>query len=355
MEELIKGKLSVQDTETVEVCYGKIMEVNPTTPDIDFRGISNKIFQYVNIADVLDKVKKGAEYVVQIPKGFQEGFDKGDYWMMENSKTGKTWPSLMELGKDGRNHIVTPLPVKKKEFIQGNPVREITENYHNLYMQQQMNELAGLIETTLDTVKRIEHGQMDDRIGLLNGGKEMVMLALSQKDETSRQVAIVQGRNSMITAKNQITETLKHRVGEFESLPKTKAGQFFREFIKTGYLDAKDEEYDEIQKYFNLYIEATRMIAGTYAICDDLDNAQRVFEMSIEQIKGIDFSKLKTIEYTHKGKDFEKIYENTEGYLLSEQQICIENAKEYDCLSISISGDELLEVISDVGEQEISE
>lgn len=343
----LNDNLTAQEKEASEVFYGKVLGIEPSTPNIDFKGILNQVFQYINIADVLDKVKRGAEYVVQIPSEFQGGFDAGDYWIMENSKTGKLWPSLMELGEDGRNHIVTPLSVKKKAFIKGNPTKDITNSYQNIYLQQQMNELSGLIETTLDTVKRIEHGQMDDRIALLEAGKQGVILALSQKNEASRASAMLLAINNINVAQNQIAETFKRRVTEFEALPKSAIGQFFRELIKTGYLDEKDNEYNEIQEYFSLYVQSTRMLAGAYIVIEDKDNAQRVFDMSVDKIKNIDFSKLKTIEYAHKGKSFEKIYKDTAAYLLSEKQVCMDDAKDYDCLSISLSGKDILEVIAD--------
>ena len=86
--------------------------------------------------------------------------------------------------------------------------------------------------------------------------------------------------------------------------------------ISTGsYLDKRDNEYDEIQEYFDLYLQATRMLAGSYAVIGDTENAQRVFDMSVDKIKGIDYSKLKTIEYAHQGADFNRIYENADEYL----------------------------------------
>jgi hypothetical protein len=200
----LNDNLTAQEKEASDVFYGKVLDIEPSTPNIDFKGILNQVCQYINIADVLDKVKRGAEYVVQIPSEFQGGFDAGDYWIMESSKTGKLWPSLMELGEDGRNHIVTPLSVKKEAFIKGNPTKDITNSYQNIYLQQQMNELSGLIETTLDTVKRIEHGQMDDRIALLEAGKQGVILALSQKDEASRVSAMLLAINNINVAQNQI-------------------------------------------------------------------------------------------------------------------------------------------------------
>ena len=118
--------------------------------------------------------------------------------------------------------------------------------------------------------------------------------------------------------------------------------------ISTGsYLDKRDNEYDEIQEYFDLYLQATRMLAGSYAVIGDTENAQRVFDMSVDKIKGIDYSKLKTIEYAHQGADFNRIYENADEYLIEEKAVCLEEAKEYDTLSISVSGDYLLEVIGD--------
>lgn len=347
MDDLIKvdNKLVEQEPEKVEVLYGKVLNIRSSTPNVDFRGAINKVLQYVDMASVLHSIKKGAEYVVQIPAELQGGFEAGKYWIMENAKTGKMWPTLMELGEDGRNKIVTPLAVKKKEFVQGNPVKDITNNYQNLYLQQQINELSALIEDTLQVVQRIEHGQLDDRIGLLEAGRQGVILALAQKDETSRTTALLNAMNNIGIAQNQIFTTFERRVSEFEPLPKTQFVQFLKEMAKSGYLSKKDNEYDEIQEYYSLFLEATKMLAGSYIITGDTENAQRVFDMSVDKIGSVDFSKLKTIEYAHKNVEFEKIYESAIQYLLEEKQLCIEDGKAYDCLEISLTGEELLEVI----------
>ena len=327
------------------VRYEKPLHVTSSMPDIDFKGMLNKVCQYINITDVIDKIQKGTEYVVEIPAEFQKGFEAGEYWIMENLKTGKQWPTLMELGEDGKNKIVTPLGVKKKEFIQGNPTKDITENYHNLYMQQQLNELSNLIENTLDSVKRIEHGQMDDRVAMLEAGRQGVVLALAQKDESSRSVAMQNAINNINIAQNQIAETFKRRVTEFKPLPKTTIGQFLKEFAKEGYLDSKIDEYNEIQEYYGLYLQSTKMLAGAYAITGDIDNAERVFDMSVAKIQNLDFNSLKTIEYANDKKKIERIYENASAFLITEKHICLEDAKAYDCLTIKVSGEELLEVV----------
>lgn len=120
MEDLIKtdnGEIVPKQSNDIEMQYGKVLNVNSFTPNIDFKGIVDRIIQYVDIADVVSKIEKGAEYVVQIPAEFQDGFQSGEYWIMENQKTGKLWPTLMKLGDDGKNKIVTPLGIKKEEFF----------------------------------------------------------------------------------------------------------------------------------------------------------------------------------------------------------------------------------------------
>lgn len=350
MEDLMnvhKNEIESPNTDDIEIQSGKVLKIKSSTPDIDFKGIINRIFQYVDIADVVGKIEKGAEYVVQIPAEFQGGFKTGEYWIMENQKNGNLWPTLMKFGDDGRNKIVTPLSIKKEEFFQDSPVKDITTNFHNIYMQQKMNEIAGLLEETIDAVRRVEQGQKDDRIGLLEAGRQGIMLALNQKDEESRKTAILLARNNINEAQNKIFKTYERKVLEFKPLPSSTIGLYLREvFSSQSYLDKRDDDYTEIQDYYHLYIESTKMLAGSYAIVDDMETAQRVFNIGIHKLENLNYSNLRTIEYAHKGADFEKIYNSSAEYLANEKNIFLEELQKFDCLSISINGNDLLEALS---------
>lgn len=342
-----KNEIDAKNPDEIEVQSGKVLNIKSSTPDIDFKGIINRIFQYVDIADVVGKLEKNAEYIVQIPAEFQGGFKAGEYWMMENQRNGNLWPTLMKLGDDGRNKIVTPLSIKKEEFVQGSPVKDITTNFHNIYMQQKINEIAGLLEETIDAVKHVEQGQKDDRIGLLEAGRQGIILALNQKDEESRKTEILLARNNINEAQNKIFKTFERKVLEFKPLPSSTIGLYLREiFSLKSYLDTLDDEYTEIQEYYHLYIEATKMLAGSYAIVDDMETAQKVFDIGIHKLESLDYSNLRTIEYAHKGAEFEKIYNSSAEYLSNEKNIFLEELQKFDCLSISINGDYLLEVLS---------
>ena len=50
MDDLIKVNNDIvsQESEDVEVLYGKVLNIRSSTPNIDFRGIVNKVFQFVD-------------------------------------------------------------------------------------------------------------------------------------------------------------------------------------------------------------------------------------------------------------------------------------------------------------------
>ena len=65
MDDLIKIDNMPAELEILGPFQGKVLQVNDSMPNIDFRGLLNKVFQYVNIAEVMDTIQKGAEYVVE--------------------------------------------------------------------------------------------------------------------------------------------------------------------------------------------------------------------------------------------------------------------------------------------------
>lgn len=60
MDDLKKenNELVFQKSEDDEALYGKVLNIRASTPNIDLRGILNKICQLVDMTDVLNKVKK---------------------------------------------------------------------------------------------------------------------------------------------------------------------------------------------------------------------------------------------------------------------------------------------------------
>ena len=172
-------EIAAQEDGAVESVFGKVLEVTPETEGIDPNGMLAKLMQYANMADALSHVERSLEYVVQIPIKHQEAFETGKVFINQNSKTGVMWPTLYEKLENGKRKFVDNLPIKQEEIVHGNPFESIAVSYHNLYMQTQIAELADALQETYQAVRRIEQGQMDDRIGLLIAGRDQIKFSIN--------------------------------------------------------------------------------------------------------------------------------------------------------------------------------
>lgn len=352
MDELVEtgkgGELADRPTEEIAApVYQKELVITPDTPGVDYSGLLNKAMQVLNLADIASKIRAGAEYIVQIPVEYQQGFEQGEYFIMENMKTHKLWPSLMKVAEDGRKKVVTPLPIKKELRLQGNPVQDITTGFHNMHMQKQLEAIAEQLKEVMTTVKAIEAGQKTDRIGLMESGRDQIIFAIGRRGMPGWDNELALGRQSLYDARGQFMEAMKLKIETFAPVPKTAIGRYFREMGDGGYSVKRDKEYQEIEEYFALYLQATRMIAGSYVIVGDMDTAKKVFLQSESKLRDIDYRNISTIQHLHKKSGFEGFYSFAPQYVAREEQKCMTEAQDYDCLSFTISGEKLLEAISD--------
>ena len=351
MDELIPVELDNHPTEanqkTVPIpAEGKKLYISHNSVGIDFQALLGHVVQCVNMGEILAEIKAGTQYVVQIPAEFQKAYESGEMFIMENMKTGKKWPSLMKIAEDGRHQVVSPLPITEQAIVHGNPVQELANSQHNMLMQQQVAHLTELVERTYRVVEQIKHGQMDDRIGLLEAGKNGLILALSMPEGEERNRQIDSSRQNLLVAQAQIEKTLERRAVEFDPLPQAAAMRFMREFFHSGYLAEKKNDVQEMQEYYDLYLQATKLLAASYAIRGNLETAEQTFRLSETTIQAIDFSKVKTIAYQHKALT-DMFYNAPIGYIEAEREVCMEEAKRYDYVAIEVNGEKLLEVLGD--------
>ena len=346
-------ELVSQEDGSVEAMHGKVLKVTQGMEGFDINGMLTKLMQYANMTNALSHVERTLEYVVQIPIKHREAFDTGTVFLNQNTKTGVMWPTLYETLENGKRKFVDNLPIKQEEIIHGNPFESMAVSYHNLYMQRQIAELADTLQETYQAVKRIEQGQMDDRIGLLMAGRDQIRFSLNASPE-EQIVAMAQGRGNLLVAQKQLLQTFKTRVSDFEPLPEGSFSRFWMEFTHAGAHRRRDQDFTEIQKYYALYLQATQMVAASYAISGQMDAAEQVFLEAEQEMKEIDFGALQTLRYIHK-KNTEMFYYHAADFIATERKICMEDAQEYDAICLQISGEKLLEVFENGRTKEISE
>lgn len=256
--------------------------------------------------------------------------------------------------ENGKKQIVDPLPIKEQKLIQGNPFHDIAQGYQNLYMQKQLGDLANQMQITYRAVERIEQGQMDDRVAKLMSGRDQVLLAMNLPDSEDRRIAMANGRSELVTAQKQIFQTLKRRIETFPSLPEGDWEQLKLEVFNKGTLREAEKSFNDAQEYYELYLQATDMLAASYAICGDMDTADKTYRLSMNAMDEVDFSRIRTLDNLHKNNG-DMFYHRAVEYIEADKELCIEQAEEYEYIQIAMTGEQLLEEFGDGGKEEIPE
>lgn len=353
MKEVNKSVISGDERSRDQEISPKVLHVSEHKEGIDFNAVLVRLSQYMNIGDTLVHVKKEMKYVVQIPLKDQKAFEDGKLFLNENSKTGILWPTLYKINDKGKREFVDNLPIKAEETIQGNPFTAVANGYYNICMQGNINELAEKIDRISKKVERIEIGQKDDRIGELRAGKDQILLSIKFDPERRNQEVAI-GRGHLLSAQKKIFQTLKSRVENFERIPEKTFELYWKVWRDQNYLRDRDAEFHDIQEYYGLYLEATTMLAASYAVSGDYEEAEKVFEIAEDDMSQIDFSSLRTIDSIHTNT-MTLFYNKAVEYVEAEKEHFMNEAKQYDCIDIEIDGNKLLEVFGNDRKEEISE
>ena len=221
-EELVEVKNEIIETseEITPVVQFKEWFVDSDLPQIPFRQLVNRALQDVNLASVISKIEKGTEYVVKVPLEFKKAYDEGKVFVAQNSETGILRPILAKYNDKGKYEFVSPMEMVERTTTQGrNALQGVADRYQNMAIQQQIAQLSELMEQTHEVVRRIEQGQYDDRIGLLNAGRNQILLALSDPEHIDMD-ELKAGRNNLQLGCAQIIETVHRRSNEFPKISK---------------------------------------------------------------------------------------------------------------------------------------
>lgn len=323
----------------------KTLRLKKDTPRVDFPKTLGDIIRCLDTANVIQNVKRGIEYVVQVPAEYQAGLEAGKYTVLAG-KDGRQWATLYEVLPNGKHSFACNMPIKPEELVQGNPMHDVSMNMQMMAMQQQLAKLTELVQDTYEAVKRIEQGQTDDRVGTLRAGKEGMEQAILIEDTEQRKIAIGNAQQLLLNARGQIGETLKTKVYSFPAIPKSQIRQFFARLSSGNYFSGKDAAFSSIQDYFELYLLATKLLADSYYYIGETKAAEEVYRHAKNFVRELDFSNVRTLQYIHPNEDLsDTVCELAVPYILAEQAKSVELAKPYDTVELLLTGDEIMEVL----------
>lgn len=304
---LVQGEEAIipVDDETV-----KVLRLSHCDKGHDYKKMLAAAVQLFSAADIIGKIQKGAEFIVQVPAQYQAELQAGALEMMHGSPNGKTWATL----------------VRK--------LAELSEQAQEVY----------------DAVLRIEQGQMDDRSGKLISGRNDVLRALENPKSEAQEGELELARSKISEAQSQIGQVFKSRIEDFKPIPESKLARRFKEILSpsTSYMKKCDEEFGKLQEYFEFYLRATQLLAWSHSVVGDTDRAKIVFEQSVSFLRTINFGNVRTLDYIYPRNSMDDaFYHQSVPYLKAEETICLDEARPYELVQITVSAEELEEVLAD--------
>lgn len=327
----------------------KVLKLSSCDKAPDFKRMLAAAFQMFSAADIIGKIQKGAEYIVQVPAQYQAELQAGALEMMHGAKNGKTWATLVHKFADGKQEIICNCPITEQIRIKGNPIQNLSVVYQNLYMQQKLAELSAQVQEVYEAVLRIEQGQIDDRIGKLLSGRDDIQRTLENPKVEARERELELARNKISEAQHQIGQVFKSRIEDFKPIPKSKHARRIREIMSptTNYMKKCDQEFEKLQEYFEFYLRATQLLAWSYSVVGDIGRAEIAFEQSVSFLRTVNFRNIWTLDSIYPPQSMEDaFYHQSVPYMQEEQKVCLDEAKPYDFVQLTVSAEELEEVFA---------
>lgn len=319
---------------------------NGNEKGFDIHSVLTHLTQYADMSSVVASIKKGSRYVVQIPVEYRDDLKSGKKYMLKKKETGEMLATIMEKDSGGKSVFCKNCPIKEEAFYQGNPFRDFANGFVSMQIQRQIEALALQLEETYSAVLRIEAGQKADRVGQLNAGRDGIIHALRVKDGESRKLAITVARGSLLEAQGKIAETLRQKIIAFKPVPAKGFPMWLALLKDSNCLDKRDDEYNAIQDYFELYMQATALIAESFVICDETEGAVSTWDVCQQFVESLDFSKMKTILHSHPNRTADTLFFNSAlPNVIEYRTLCLESAKAKDFLEITFEGEEILEAL----------
>lgn len=301
--------------------------------------------EMITFADQLDKILPGSSYILDIPGSVLEGVS-GTAADFVSKMAGDVVANIFEKTGTG-NVLKNSIPFNSSVNIDDRTLIDLNNSLQHLAVQQQMAAFASEIEETHEAIRRIESGLNDDRFGEIIGARNQLYLASKAKDKDNRKVLTQGAIQQLSVGVGKVSRALERKVHEFEPIPKNRLLLYWRMASSvTDYAEQKDNEYNEIKEYVDLYREANNLMAAAYMMIDEPELAQEVYEMQGEFWKGLDMKNVQSIGNMHTEADLSKEWCFNPSIALNEAKTNLleSAANKYNRISVEITGQQLLEV-----------
>lgn len=314
----------------------------------DMNGFLAKLFNVVQIGhDAKRIIDPNLDYAVNFPAELLKKMEVHNLQFLKDKVTGDILPTLYDYtdkGFGGQIRLETRGQVTEQD------ITNLGNSMNNLIEQARYDNMIDEIQKVHAVAQRIEKGQDNDRFARVNAGRQLLLSALSIKDdEQKKHDRIMAAIVTLVVGCEQVQATLVSKMNELPVVPE--------KFLPRAWFVVKNEDnrgnvktkYADVQEYFSYYCRALESLTYAYTIMGEPHMIENLLISTKKVFEHKNIERLTMMEPLLLEGDYTKLwYKNPE----KNEQKLIESYKDLDDGNdriITMSGQQLLEVL-DYGE-----
>ena len=314
----------------------------------DVNGFLVKLFNVVQIGNDAKRIlDPNLDYAVKFPAELLKKMEKHDLQFLKDKATGEILPTLYDYTDKGYGGQIR---LEIRGQVTEQDVANLGSSMNNIFEQARYDNMIEEIQKVHAVAQRIEKGQDNDRFARVNAGRQLLLNALSIKDdEQKKNDMIMASIETLLVGCEQVQATLVSKMNELPVVP--------GKFLPRALFVLKDADnrgnvitkYADVQEYFSYYCRALEPLAYAYTIIGEPQMIENLLISTKKVFEHKNIERLTMMEPLLLKGDYTKMwYKNP----AKNEMKLIESYKDLDDGNdriITVSGQQLLEVL-DYGE-----
>ncbi|EKY28084.1 hypothetical protein [Clostridium celatum] len=239
----------------------------------------NEISEMVSGAGkIKDIINPEKAYMAKFPTDILEKMNSGQYDIMK-CKDGELLSTIIDKTLPKNKNIVHQIRLEEVSIGVEEKLKDLSANISNMVLQQQLADLAQMLNQIQKTLIDVKRGQVLDRIALVKSGREKLEQAmkLSDSNEDKKQL-IINAISGLNDGRAKLELYIRDEMEKDIKIPENKLILMFKSLFNNSYYDDIESNFAELEEGINAYFEATNLLAISYEVTNNREAIEEVFK-----------------------------------------------------------------------------
>lgn len=247
---------------------------------INIKGnVLNEIAEMVSgAAKIKDIINPEKSYIAKFPTDILEKMNSGQYDIMRSKKDGELLSTIIDKTLPKNRNIVHQIRLEEVSIGVEEKFKDLSSNISNMVLQQQLADLAQMLNRIQKTLIDVKRGQVLDRIALVKSGREKLEQAMKLSDSNGdKKQLILNAISGLNDGRSQLELYIRDEIKKDIKIPDNRLRLILKSLFNNGYYDEIESNFAELEEGMNAYFEATNLLAISYDLTNNREAIEEVF------------------------------------------------------------------------------